>query len=163
MPCIRKKRKQKTNKIPEKINLEQVWREKYTLEDFLKCDKTREILEQNWFYEFNRKYEPEIEKIYESERIYCQENTSTLFYYDRCGSFVSHLTTMLFEYIKPRYDLEFFYNNPNLAKPLIEKMKNIKQEQEEEHKRLIKENYQQHQTQENFSKESLKKFNWEKK
>lgn len=145
MPCIRKKRKQKRVKEPETISFETVLRETCTLTDFLNCDKTRVILEQNWFFEFTRKYAPQIEEFYENERKYFRESNATLFYYDTCGSFVSHLTTMLFNHIEPEYDLEFFYNNPNLAKPLIEKMENIKHEKELEHKRLIQENYKTHQ------------------
>ena len=145
MPCIRKQRKQKRVKEKEMISFETILRETYTLTDFLNCDKTREILEQNWFFEFTRKYAPQIEKFYENERKYFRESNATLFYYDTCGSFVSHLTTMLFSHVEPKYDLEFFYNNPNLAKPLIEKMENIKHEKELEHKRLIQENYKTHQ------------------
>ena len=145
MPCIRKKRKQKRVKEKEMISFETILRETYTLTDFLNCDKTREILEQNWFFEFTRKYAPQIEEFYENERKYFRESNATLFYYDTCGSFVSHLTSMLFSHIEPKYDLEFFYNNTNLAKPLIEKMENIKHEKELEHKRLIQENYKIHQ------------------
>ena len=68
-----------------------------------------------------------------------------MFYYDTCGSFVSHLTTTLFSHIEPKYDLEFFYNNPNLAKPLLDKMENSKHERQLEHKRLIQENYKTYQ------------------
>ena len=93
-----------------------------------------------------------------NERKYFRESKATLFYYDTCGSFVSHLTSMLFSHIEPKYDLEFFYNNTNLAKPLIEKMENIKHEKELEHKRLIQENYKIHQE----TQEPNIKINWGK-
>ena len=145
MPCIRKKRKQKRIKEKEMISFETILRETCTLADFLNCDATREILEQNWFFEYTKTYAPQIEEFYENERNHFRKSKATLFYYDTCGSFVSHLTTTLFSHIEPKYDLEFFYNNPNLAKPLLDKMENSKHERELEHKRLIQENYKTYQ------------------
>ena len=64
-----------------------------------------------------------------------------------------HCITMI-QYTEPEYDLEIFYENPTLAKPLIEKMENDKYEKHEKHKQQIKENYEENSTSQG------KTFNW---
>jgi|SaaInlStandDraft_1057018.scaffolds.fasta_scaffold105528_2 hypothetical protein len=156
MPCIKKKLK--TPIIEEEPDdIVQQLKDNFTLEDFLSCDKTRKILEQDWYNEFTYKIENQIEEFYENERGYFREDISTLFYYDTCGSFVSHLTSLLFKHIEPKYDLEIFYENPCLAKPLIEKMENIKEEKALLHKAKLKKNYE-----ENANNQG-KTFNWSAK
>ncbi len=88
----------------------------YTLEDFLENPSTNEILVNEWNNIFRKTIEePIIELIYDEKEE--QENRGTmLFKSDRGGQFAGELTAELFNYIKPVYDLEIFYNNPELAK-----------------------------------------------
>lgn len=154
MPCIKKK--YKIAKVEEKneVDIEQLLRGTCSLSDFLECDKTRDILHQQWYNKFTHIIEPLIEEFYEHEREYFREDISTLFYYDTCGSFVAYLTSIMFKYIEPEYDLEIFYQNPSLAKPLLEKMENIKEEKALLHKEKIQQNYEEN------SNTQGKTFDW---
>ena len=160
MPSIRKKNTVYLNTLDlsddEETAMETDLKENFKLEDFLACDETREILEQNWLYTFNKKCEKEIWDFYENE---CDEKHacfSSLLYYDTegYGSFAGKLSAIIFNHIQPEYDLEYFYNYPYLAKPLIEHRNNKKKRDEEEHKRLVHENYEKN------SKNKGKIFNW---
>jgi len=146
MPCI-KKRSSKIKKKKETpiVDMEKVLRETFSLKDFLNCEKTSQILQDNWYLDFTSKYEGKLEELYETERKYFRENISTLFYYDTDGTFVSHLKEILYKHIKPKYDLEVFYENPHLAMPLIDKIENLKETNLLEHQKNIKETYKKHQ------------------
>ena len=60
----------------------------------------------------------------------------------------------MFKYIEPEYDLEIFYQNPSLAKSLLEKMENIKEEKALLHKEKIQQNYEEN------SNTQGKTFDW---
>lgn len=154
MPCIKKKKAKPLEPEIAKIDMEKFIRDNFTLEDFLNCDFTKKILQENWYNKFTYKIESQIESFYEHERKYFREDLSTLFYYDTTGSFAGYLTAIMFEHITPEYDLDVFYENPALAKPLIEKMENSKHEKTIEHQKLIRENYKEKSTSDG------QKFNW---
>ena len=154
MPCIKKRKSKPIESEKEKVDMEKFVRENFTLDDFLNCEITKKILLENWRNTFTYKIEQEIESFYEHERSYLRDDLSTLYYYDTTGSFVGHLTAIMFEYTEPEYDLDIFYENPALAKPLIEKMENDKFKKHEKHKQQIKENYEENSTSQG------KTFNW---
>ena len=88
----------------------------YNLDDFLNNEETKKILVDEWKTVFRKTVEEPLIKIIEEEKKE-QENLGTpVFRNDRGGQFEGELIGELFHYIKPRYDLEIFYNNPELAK-----------------------------------------------
>ena len=69
------------------MDMEKVLRETFSLKDFLNCEKTSQILQDNWYLDFTSKYEGKLEELYETERKYFRENISTLFYYDTLSNY----------------------------------------------------------------------------
>jgi hypothetical protein len=98
---------------------ERYLKENYKEEDFLKNEKTREILTENFIENFERKLCSNLEFFYERERLEHRDSVSNMFHYDTNGSFFSELKGIIYEHIKPRYNLEILYNSPHLAKHMI--------------------------------------------
>ena len=161
MPSIRKKnpnyiKEQTFSEEEEDSEFVEDLKEHFTLEDFLDCEETRDILEMNWFFAFADKCEKEIWDFYEHECAVMKRKLSTLFYYDTDGRgmLAGKLSAIVFANIKPRYDLNYIYKYPHLAYPLIEDRENKKKRDEEEKRRLIQENYKEK------VKNRGKTFNW---
>ena len=95
----------------------------FKLSDFLKEHTTREILEENHNTLFETHVEPKIKKIYETKKQETIENTRLL-HRDNRGLFLSDLLELIYKHIDKKYDLEIFYDNPELAKCLVAKYKN---------------------------------------
>lgn len=117
-------------------------KEKVTLKDYLKCPKTREILEKRWFWKFCKRCEKDIWNFYEQEQIYSQETCASILFHDNANTFAGHLSALVFDYIEPQYDLTIFYDFPHLAQPLIDSLEDNARLEEEERKRRIRENYE---------------------
>ena len=90
----------------------------YKLSDFLNNPQTKQILEEEWNEKFRKEIEEPICEIFENEKQEQENKGTLLFRKDRGGQFVGDLMNELFYHIKPKYDLEIFYNNPDLAKNL---------------------------------------------
>ena len=64
MPCIKKRSsKIKFKKKTPKVDMEKVLKETFTLKDFLNCEKTSQILQDNWYLDFTSKYEGKLEEL----------------------------------------------------------------------------------------------------
>lgn len=129
-------------------------KKKFTLNDYLECPETREILEEQWFQTFSKQCEKRVWGFYEREQKEQQASSSSILFYDKYGSYAGHLSALIFPYIEPQYDLQIFYDFPYLAQPLIEALKDKARLEEEERKRLIRENYEKN------VKNKGKTFNW---
>ena len=91
----------------------------YKVEDFLKNPTTHEILENEWDNTFRKTIEEQVIELIDREKEK-QENIGTLlFRHDRGGQFAGELIAEIKSYVNPKYDLEIFYNNPELAKNFV--------------------------------------------
>lgn len=106
----------------KKIQNIKMLKEKFTEGDFLACDKTRAILEEEHMSSFELNCVPNIDDLYNYYRENMQGLCATPLYYDVHNEFTSHLKAIVYKNIVKKYDLNIFYNNPNLAKPLIAKL-----------------------------------------
>tara|TARA_Y100000741_G_C18255001_1_gene558635 strand:+ start:407 stop:775 length:369 start_codon:yes stop_codon:yes gene_type:complete len=98
----------------------------FKLSDFLSEPTTRVILENNHNQLFEEHIEPNIKKIYELKKTEISENTRML-HRDNRGLFLTDLLKIIYNNVNKKYDLEIFYNNPELARHLVAKYKtNIK-------------------------------------
>jgi hypothetical protein len=97
-------------------------KEKFTEDDFLACNKTRVILEEEHMSSFELNCVPKITDLYNYYRENMQGLCATPLYYDVHNEFTSHLKAIVYKNIVKKYDLNIFYNNTNLAKPLIAKL-----------------------------------------
>ena len=95
----------------------------FKLSDFLLEPTTRAILENNHNKLFETHVEPNIKKLYQSTKFKIAENTRLL-HRDNRGMFLTDLLQIIYSHINKKYDLEIFYNNPELAKHLVVKYKN---------------------------------------
>jgi len=127
-------------------------RENLTKEDFLNYKPTRDLLYENFKETLERGLLEKVEIFYQSERRDMVNCLSNMFYYDQHGSFISELNGIIYSHIKQEYDLELIYENPHIARPLINNYDDIMNRniKKEEVKILIK-------------KEEIKTdFNWAK-
>ena len=158
MPSIKKKYVEYQNisepDVDPDAEAAEMLKKKFTLEDYLKCPETREILEERWWEKFCAEAEKDFCGFYEQEQQEQQANSSSILFYDKYGSYAGHLSALIFPYIEPQYDLQIFYDFPYLAQPLIEALKDKARLEEEERKRLIRENYEKN------VKNRGKTFNW---
>ena len=88
----------------------------YTLQDFLENPSTNEILVNQWNDTFRKTIEEPINEFIEDEKEEQVNKGTMLFKNDKGGEFEGELVIELYNYVKPNYDLEIFYNNPELAK-----------------------------------------------
>ena len=125
----------------------------FTLDDFLSCEETCEILSNEHYWDYEKKCLPQIENFYEKTLFELRNKSSTTLYYDIHNDFAGELSGMVYKNIKKEYDLNIFYDCPDLANPLIGKAnqplstKNIKKKVN-----IV-----------NLSSNTNKKFDWESK
>ena len=98
----------------------------YNLDDFLKCNATKKILQEEHCYNFDKYMEPKILHFYNIMKNESFIDNSNLFKKDKGGDAEGELITIIYNNLKKKYDLNIFYNNPELASPLIEMEKENK-------------------------------------
>lgn len=126
----------------------------FTIDDFLDCEKTKYLLEQD--YEWKKhSLEEELYYFYTKEINYCNDNSDPYFSNIFCN--FNKLFNIINKNIIPEFDLNIFYENTLLAQPLIDKMDNFNEKLKIDKKKNIAKNYN------NKCKNKGKKFNWSTK
>jgi len=123
----------------------------FTINDFLNCEKTKYLLEQDYEWN-NQKFEEELYDFYTKELEYCNENLDPYFSNIFCN--FNKLFNIINKNIKKEYDLNIFYENTQLAQPLIDKFDEYNEKHKIDKKKKIAENYNEK------CKNKGKKFNW---
>ena len=88
------------------------------LQDFLNCDETSEILEMEFYNNFELGLKKSLMRVFEN----CAKTYSSddFLYQDFTGEKNSDVfSEIVYKYIIKNYDLTIFYDNPNLAKKLL--------------------------------------------
>ena len=95
----------------------------FTLEDYLKCDKTRNVLLENWNNVFYDNMNEKLEDLFERMQ-YDNKNNSLLTFSQKKHA------SMFFEMIKyhvvPQLDISMFEEQPHLGKPLLYQIDEIR-------------------------------------
>ncbi len=95
-------------------------KENFTVQDFLNFKDTREILERQHRENFEKNCFPKLESFYKNEVDLWKREQSLLFVnengYRNLGCFIESV----YSCIEPDYDLTVFYDNPVLAKNMVE-------------------------------------------
>jgi hypothetical protein len=138
----------------ETIRERQILKECFKMEDFLEFPDTREIMEQEFRWKFEKELEPKLEAFWEKQVDMCRNQGSTLFDNEIDFSHVGDFIGTVFNYLKTNYDLEIFYDNPSLAKNMVNTYNARKQEQSNQRMVEIRENYKK------SSENANKKFDW---
>ena len=129
-------------------------KEVFTIDDFLNCEKTKYLLEQDYEWK-HQKFEEELYNFYTNEITYCKENLDPYFSNIFCN--FNKLFNIINKNIKKEYDLNVFYENTELAQPLIDKFDDYNNQFKIDKKKQIAEKYN------NKCKNKDKKFNWNTK
>ena len=111
-------------------------KEIFTEDDFLECDDTREILENEFLWSYQRNMEPLLEKFYLDKRSEMYDSGATIFYYDVHADFFSELNGIIFRHLRKKYDFSIFLDNPSLANPIIVKYEAVYMEKDKSTKKL---------------------------
>jgi len=91
----------------------------YKLNDFLSNEQTYSILEQDRIDRFEQNIEPKLTEKFLDTFKRENERLSSMSI-DNLGAASGEFTAILFQHLRKDYDLEIFYNNPELAQPLLE-------------------------------------------
>jgi len=130
-----------------------ILKQSFDLKDFLNFGPTRQILEQEYEWKFDCDCDDALDKFFRNEVNYCQASMSTLFNneidYEHMGIFKN----LVFNNLMPNYDLEVFYNNPQLAKTMVQSYEERQIAKEKQRLAEIRKNYEN-------SKNAGKKFDW---
>jgi len=126
---------------------------RFSLKDFMSCYETREILEDVFRGNFEEKIEQDLCKLYERIRKDHHDQCTGILARDRGGTGCGEFVNIVWDNLKKDYDLETFYNDPELAEPLLNSIDEIK-----EHEVELKRN----ELQEQFKKAN-KAFDWKNK
>ena len=129
-------------------------KEVFTLDDFLECEKTKYLLDEDLKWK-KLNFEEELYKFFDNELQYCNNNYKPFFTNNFCN--FNKLLTIVNKYIEPEYDLNIFYENTLLAQPLINKMDYNNELYKINKKKEIAENYNKK------CKSKGKLFNWNNK
>ena len=130
-------------------------KERFTLDDFLMCPETRQILEEERYQKLGDTLYHDIEEFYEGVCQECGGGVASALYYDQEGMrFCGDLIGLVYQYLVPKYDIQIFYDQPKLAKPLSEGYEELLKQREEERLQKQRDDYQ-----ETNSHQGMK-FNW---
>lgn len=94
----------------------------FTLNDFLKCPSTRKTLEENHVKEFYSSFIPKIISFFDN-LVSIEESEDTHIFTENRAKARGELINILFNYVVPKYDLTFFYKNPEFASQLLQTKK----------------------------------------
>ena len=121
----------------------------FTLNDYMSCNATRDLLMANWQEKFDDNLEKNIEEIFETHYEHLKGVMSNVLY--RADKHHLHnLLSLVQHHLVKDYDTSIFYENPDLADPLISDFNRIEQERKD----ALKNRYSKA-----FS-ESNKEFDW---
>ena len=98
----------------------EILKDNFDLEDFLEFKPTRETLYREAQWEFQDKFEPKLEKFYKDEIVYCQNSESTLFDHEVDNEHLYDFFNLVKRNLETKFDLNVFYNNPWLAKSMLD-------------------------------------------
>jgi len=131
----------------------------FNINDFLEHSKTKAILEEDWKWRFALNCEGDIHNFFNSEQMICKNNLTSVFNLDqgKYGSYAGNLSQLIFNHLRPKYDLNVIYNNPKVANSIIEEKEMMLSQMTIDKKELIKENYIKK------VKNKGKTFNWKTK
>lgn len=138
-------------------------KETFTEDDFLQCDDTREILENEFLWKYQKNMEPLLEEFYLERRSDMYDNGATIFYYDVHADFFSELNHIIFRHLRKEYDFSLFSDNPNLANPVIAKYEAVYMDEDKNTKKINNDldvNNSKNYNNDNEKQNNIKSFDW---
>ncbi|MDA9298745.1 hypothetical protein N9P79_00085 [Crocinitomicaceae bacterium] len=103
----------------EVIRDRQILKECFKLEDFLNYSQTRDILENEFRWGYEKNCEQKLESFWEQQVNLCRNSGATLFDNEVDLGHMGTFLGTVFSNLKPQYDLEIFYDTPSLASSMV--------------------------------------------
>lgn len=97
-------------------------KELFTLDDFLRCPSTRKTLEENHIHDFYNSLAPKIISFFDN-LVSIEEREDTHIFTENRAKARGDLINILFNYVAPKNDLNYFYRNPEFAIELLQTKK----------------------------------------
>ena len=126
--------------------------EKYSINDYLECRDTKQILESEFYIDCETKLSEKLKGLYENICYDKSNEKSNILSKDNEGALANSFFSIIYKNIEKQYDLDIFHNNPTLAYSMLNnknKNKNIKENEINENKKN--------------SKTIINKYDWNKK
>lgn len=92
----------------------------FTPADFINNPKTCELLVTEFREKFEENITPEVSSFYENLRKLEHDLASSMLRHDKGGEGIAELMYILNNNVKKVYNFEMFFDNPELAKPLLD-------------------------------------------
>ena len=115
--------------VDEYSELGQALKDRFSLKDFLSCYETRQILEDVFRERFEEKLEQALCGLYERVRKDHIEQATGILANDRGGIGCGQFINLVWDGIEKDYDLKVFYDEPELATPLLNSIDDIKEQE----------------------------------
>lgn len=105
--------------------------EHFTIEDYMSCKKTKDLLINNWRQKFNDDLEEKINDIFFDNLTYMKQTSANIL--TRAEKYHNEdLISLIRFHLAKEYDVSVFDEDPNLADPLLEDYNKIKMEKQRE-------------------------------
>ena len=91
----------------------------FTLEDYLSCSKTSDLLEEKREEKFEKDLVEPVCNLYGDIWHECRDHNYPLLCLDKDCDGAFKILNLIEKYCEKEYDLDIFYKNTHLAKPLI--------------------------------------------
>ena len=123
----------------------------FTVSDYFSCKETKQTLKEHWANDFEP-IENELYEIFDDYLFCCRERD-----YDMlalCDDVHRHnFVSLVKHHVKRQYNLKIFEDDPDLAKPLVEQLDDIRRAKKEKRQEALKQQF----------KKSNKTFDWNTK
>jgi hypothetical protein len=95
----------------------------YTIQDYMKCHETKQLLIEHWEERFNKQLEEKILEVFKYHFEYLKGNCSNVLY--RADEIHGNdLLCLVKHHLVKDYSLDIFKDNPDLADPLVKLYEN---------------------------------------
>tara|TARA_Y100000389_G_scaffold198642_1_gene235515 strand:+ start:33 stop:518 length:486 start_codon:yes stop_codon:yes gene_type:complete len=131
-------------------------KENFNLDDFLDFDKTRDILVINNRWNVEKNLDSIINDFYKGEIDYNKTDNASMFANELNYKNLGIFQALVYTNLKPKYNLEIFYTNPEYAKEMVESLEDRILEKQQERLENIRKKYLN-------TDNANKKFNWSTK
>ena len=89
-----------------------------SLDDFLNCKETNDILNSEHYWKFEETLSEQLEHLYKNYYLQFPDNP-VIFGRNYNALNANSFADLIYEFIDKKYDLTIFYDNPHLAEPLF--------------------------------------------
>ena len=98
--------------------------------DYLKCEKTRKILEAYHLQTYFDKIEPDIKQLCEDISFHCKNTMSSALKFNKNNEISGMIVGTVYKYLNKNYDFSIFEDDPDLGSALLREYEEKKNRRE---------------------------------